>query len=91
MRGCGVMAASIAVSVGGLACNGGGAVGSASINTAQTVLDLTDAVVGLQQREGEMQTQLDSLQRMVARQDTLITRLSAAAGIPVPARPFSVP
>jgi len=38
-----------------------------------------------------MQTQLDSLQRMVARQDTLITRLSAAAGIPVPARPFSVP
>ena len=62
------------------ACNAGG-VGSASLNTAQTVLDLTDAVVGLQQREAEMQMQLDSLQRTVARQDTLITRLSAAAGM----------
>ena len=60
-------------------CNAGG-VGTASLNTAQTVLDLTDAVVGLQQREAEMQLQLDSLQRTLARQDTLITRLSAAAG-----------
>ena len=63
------------------ACNSGG-VGSASLNTAQTVMDLTDAVVGLQQREAEMQLQLDSLQRTVARQDTLITRLSAVAGVP---------
>jgi hypothetical protein len=75
-----------------VACSGTGAgMGSASINTAQTVLDLSDAVVGLQQRDAEMQLQLDSLQRTVARQDTLIVRLSAAAGIPMPARPYSVP
>jgi predicted membrane-bound mannosyltransferase len=71
----------------GVACNGGGVVGSASINTAQTVLDLSDAVVGLQQRESEMQLQLDSLQRTVARQDTLIIRLSQASGVALPARP----
>jgi hypothetical protein len=75
-----------------VACSGaGGAVGSASISTAQTVLDLSDAVVGLQQREAEMQLQLDSLQRTVARQDTLIVRLSAAAGVAVPAPAYGTP
>jgi hypothetical protein len=89
MRSCVVAVGFIST---GAACNGAGnGVGSASINTAQTVLDLSDAVVGLQQREAEMQLQLDSLQRTVARQDTLIVRLSAAAGVSVPAQVYGVP
>ena len=40
----------------GASCGGGSAsLSGTGLNTAQTVLDLTDAVSGLQQRDAEMQ------------------------------------
>jgi hypothetical protein len=64
-------------------CRGGG-IANADMNTGQTIIELTDAVSALQQRNAEMQGQIDSLGRALARQDTLITRLAAAGGVAVP-------
>ena len=47
-----------------------------------TVTEIGDAVNALRQDAGAMQDQIDSLRVVVARQDSLITRLSAAAGVP---------
>ncbi len=65
-------------------CRGGGGIANADMNTGQTIIELTDAVTSLQQRNAEMQGQIDSLQRALARQDTLVTRLAAAGGVAVP-------
>ena len=48
----------------------------------QTVNEIGDAVNALRQDTGAMQDQIDSLRVVVARQDSLITRLSTAAGVP---------
>jgi hypothetical protein len=65
-------------------CRGGGGIANADMNTGQTIIELTDAVTSLQQRNAEMQGQIDSLQRALARQDTVITRLAAVSGVAVP-------
>lgn len=51
---------------------------------AQDIVNLGDAVTSLQQENASLQTQLDSLQRVVARQDTLLRQLAGMAGMPVP-------
>ncbi|HEU4564790.1 MAG TPA: hypothetical protein VFS05_09085 [Gemmatimonadaceae bacterium] len=50
---------------------------------AQDIVNLGDAVTSLQQENAVLQTQLDSLQRVVARQDTLLRQIAGLAGVPV--------
>jgi capsid protein len=57
---------------------------SADLALGQTMIELTDAVSGLQQDNALLQAQIDSLRDAVARQDTLVRRLANMAGMPVP-------
>ena len=43
---------------------------------------MADELNASRQQTGDLQTQLDSLRVVVARQDTLLTRLAAMAGVP---------
>lgn len=58
---------------------------TANANVGQTVMEIGDAVRALQQETAVMQDQVDSLLKVVARQDTLIRRLSGIAPAPQPA------
>lgn len=57
---------------------------TAGANLGQTVVEIGDAVRVLQQETAVMQDQVDSLLHVVARQDTLIKRLSGIAPAPQP-------
>ncbi len=48
----------------------------------QQILDLGDILGELEQRTAEMQFTLDSLRTVVARQDTVVSRLANLAGVP---------
>ena len=61
-------------------------VSPADVNTAQQLTDIADAMNALRQDNAILQDQIDSLRVVAARQDTIITRLAAQAGIPLPAR-----
>lgn len=50
----------------------------------ETVLDMSDALVAVREETALLQAQVDSLREQVARQDTLLRRLSAMAGISGP-------
>jgi len=43
---------------------------------------MADELNAARQQTGDLQTQLDSLRLVVARQDTLLTRLAGMAGVP---------
>ena len=58
----------------------------ADVNTAQQLTDIADAMNALRQDNAILQDQIDSLRTVAARQDTIIARLAAQAGIPIPAR-----
>ena len=58
----------------------------ADVNTAQQLTDIADAMNALRQDNAILQDQIDSLRTVAARQDTIITRLAAQAGIPIPPR-----
>lgn len=60
---------------------------TANVSLGQTVLEIGDAVRELQQETAVMQDQVDSLVKVVARQDTLIRRLSGIAPAPQPTQP----
>jgi hypothetical protein len=62
------------------ACSPGAA--STDSTLGQTVLDLGDAVNALRQESALLQEQVDSLRTQVARQDTLIRRLTAVVPVP---------
>jgi hypothetical protein len=57
------------------------------LNSAQLANDMTDAVQELRNANAEMRASLDSLTRVVARQDTLVRQLANLAGVTVPPRP----
>jgi hypothetical protein len=57
----------------------------ADVNTAQQLTDIADAMNALRHDNAILQDQIDSLRVVAARQDTIISRLAAHAGIPIPA------
>ena len=68
------------------ACSGVPGVATGDVGTAQTILELGEAVNALQQETAAMQAQVDSLSAVVARQDTVIRQLAGMAGVPLPVR-----
>lgn len=58
----------------------------AQADAAQVITELADAIGELQQNNAVLQDQVDSLKLVVARQDTMIARLAAVTGVPVPPR-----
>ena len=55
----------------------------AEANIAQAMMEVGTAISTMQQDYGLLQTQLDSLREVVARQDTIILRLASHVGMPV--------
>lgn len=53
-------------------------------NMAQTIMDMTTAVQDLQQDMADASARIDSLQGVVAHQDTLIQRLATLTQVPWP-------
>jgi uncharacterized protein YlxW (UPF0749 family) len=49
---------------------------------AEQIRGLGDELNASRQQEAQMQAELDSLRTVVARQDTLLTRLAGMAGVP---------
>jgi hypothetical protein len=58
----------------------------AEANIAQAMIDMGTQFSAFQQDLGLLQSQVDSLRMIVARQDTMIVRLAAAANVPIPPR-----
>ena len=52
-------------------------------NVAQAMIQVGTEISGLQQDYAVLQSQVDSLRGVVARQDTLISRLAVLANMPV--------
>jgi len=50
------------------------------------MMEVGTTLSNMQQDYGMLQTQVDSLREVVARQDTLILRLASHVGLPVPQR-----
>lgn len=69
----------IAFAVTGIACTPNPV---AQADAAQVITEMTDAIGELQQNAAMLQDQVDSLKLIVARQDTMIARLSAVTGVP---------
>jgi hypothetical protein len=52
-------------------------------NVAQAMIQVGTEISGLQQDYAVLQSEVDSLRSVVARQDTLITRLATLANMPL--------
>ncbi len=58
----------------------------AEANIAQAMTEVGTTMALLQQDYGLLQSQVDSLREVVARQDTIISRLASLAGLPIQPR-----
>jgi len=58
----------------------------AEANIAQAMMDVGSAISEINQNLGEMHNTIDSLQIVVAKQDTIIRNLANLAGMPLPPR-----
>ncbi|HEX7940071.1 MAG TPA: hypothetical protein VF483_13875 [Gemmatimonadaceae bacterium] len=58
----------------------------AEANIAQAMMDVGTNITQIQQDLGEMHNTLDSLRTVVAKQDTIISKLANLAGVPIPQR-----
>ncbi|HEY2374661.1 MAG TPA: hypothetical protein VGH98_01680 [Gemmatimonadaceae bacterium] len=58
----------------------------AEANIAEAMIQVGTEVSALRQDYATLQDQVDSLRGVVARQDTLITRLASLANMPIPPR-----
>lgn len=58
----------------------------AEANIAQAMMEVGTQLTMMQQDYGFMQTELDSLREVVARQDTIISRLASHVGLPISPR-----
>lgn len=59
----------------------GGPITSGDTTLAETIIDMSDALVSVREETALLQAQMDSLREQVARQDTVLRRLSSMAGI----------
>ncbi|HEX6060345.1 MAG TPA: hypothetical protein VFZ11_15150 [Gemmatimonadaceae bacterium] len=78
-------AAALALALGASGC-GVAMDPTENVTTGEAILGLSDAVAGLREDDAMLQAQLDSLRGVVARQDSIIARLAAATGVPLPSR-----
>lgn len=53
------------------------------VTLAETLIDMSDALVALREETAMLQAQVDSLRQHVARQDTVVRRLASMAGMPL--------
>lgn len=60
------------------------ALGGASPETTQALIDLGQGLNDLQQQVAILQEQSDSLRTVVAKQDALVRQLANLAGVPIP-------
>lgn len=58
----------------------------AEANIAQAMVDVGTQISQMQQDYSALQNEVDSLRTVVARQDTIITRLASLAGLPLQPR-----
>ncbi len=61
------------------ACSGPLTTGDTTL--AETVIDMSDALVAVREETAMLQAQVDSLREQMARQDTMVRRLAAMAGL----------
>jgi hypothetical protein len=54
--------------------------------TAQALVEVSDAMTDLREVDASLQGQVDSLARVVARQDSLLRQIANLAGVPIPSR-----
>jgi hypothetical protein len=59
----------------------GGPVTTGDTTLAETLIDMSDALVSVREETALLQAQVDSLREQMARQDTVVRRLAAMAGI----------
>ena len=52
------------------------------VSTGEMFIEISDALNAIRQENAMLQAQVDSLREVVARQDTLLGRVAAAAGVP---------
>jgi hypothetical protein len=57
---------------------------SGDTTIAETLIDMSDALVALREETALLQAQVDSLREQMARQDTVVRRLASMAGVPMP-------
>jgi hypothetical protein len=62
----------------------GGPVITGETTLAETLIDMSDALVAVRQETALLQAQVDSLREQMARQDTVVRRLAAMVGISGP-------
>mgnify|MGYP001028181945 CR=1 FL=1 len=58
-------------------------VDSSEISQGELMLQLSDALNGMRSENADLQEQIDSLRRVVVRQDSLLIRLANATGVPL--------
>jgi hypothetical protein len=63
------------------ACGGPRTTGDATL--AETLIDMSDALVAVREETALLQAQVDSLREQMARQDTVLRRLASMAGMPL--------
>jgi peptidoglycan hydrolase CwlO-like protein len=61
------------------ACSGPLTTGDTTL--AETVIDMSDALMAVREETALLQAQVDSLREQVARQDTVVRRLASMAGL----------
>jgi hypothetical protein len=59
----------------------GGPRTSGDTTLAETLIDMTDALVAVREETALLQAQVDSLREQMARQDTVLRRLASMAGL----------
>jgi hypothetical protein len=64
------------------ACDGPVTTGDTTL--AETLIEMSDALVAVREETALLQAQVDSLREQVARQDTVLRRLASMAGMPLP-------
>ena len=57
--------------------------GTPDVAAGAAMIDLSDAINALRAENAMLQSEVDSLRGMVARQDTIVRRIAAATGVPV--------
>ncbi len=54
---------------------------TADVELQQSMYDLQDLIMGMQEQTAELQAQVDSLRIVVAQQDTLVRQMAGMAGL----------
>ncbi|HET6702342.1 MAG TPA: hypothetical protein VFH14_11085 [Gemmatimonadaceae bacterium] len=61
----------------------GGPVTTGETTLAETLIDMSDALIAVRGETALLQAQVDSLREQMARQDTVLRRLASMAGMPL--------